>query len=169
MFIAKFNCFLYAKTFPIITNICLGAVRYKESPSITFSASTSPCYTICNVLSEEERGRWQGVWKVSFLKYSIVLTEMFRLKSAGQFWVWCQSVVSWALNVEDLNSWNLFVNSSSSYISRLQWVQIPLEAWMFVCIYSVCVVLCAGTGPVQRVLPTVYRIMKLKKRDQRAV
>jgi hypothetical protein len=26
------------------------------------------------------------------------------------------------------------------------WVRIPLEAWMFVCVYSVCVVLCVGRG-----------------------
>jgi hypothetical protein len=41
-----------------------------------------------------------------------------------------------------------------------------------VCIYSVCVVLCAGRGlttgwsPVQRVLPTVCTIKKLKKRPR---
>jgi hypothetical protein len=28
------------------------------------------------------------------------------------------------------------------------WVRIPLEAWMFVCVYSVCVVLCIGSGLV---------------------
>jgi hypothetical protein len=39
-----------------------------------------------------------------------------------------------------------------------------------VCVYSVCVVLCIGRGlatgsfPVQGVLPTVYRIKKLKKK-----
>jgi hypothetical protein len=26
------------------------------------------------------------------------------------------------------------------------WVRIPLEAWIFVCFYSVCVVLCVGIG-----------------------
>jgi transposase InsO family protein len=49
------------------------------------------------------------------------------------------------------------------------WVQIPLKAWMPVCVYFVCVVLCVGRGLatgwslVQGVLPTVYRIKKLKK------
>jgi hypothetical protein len=39
------------------------------------------------------------------------------------------------------------------------WVRIPLEAWISVCVYSVCVVLCVGSGlatgwsPVQGVLP----------------
>jgi hypothetical protein len=48
------------------------------------------------------------------------------------------------------------------------WVRIPLEAWMYVCVYSVCVVLCVGSGlstgwsPIQGVLPTVNRITKLK-------
>jgi hypothetical protein len=40
---------------------------------------------------------------------------------------------------------------------------------MSVCVYSVCVVLCiasglaTGSSPVQGVLPTVYKIKKLKK------
>jgi hypothetical protein len=39
------------------------------------------------------------------------------------------------------------------------WFRIPHEAWMSVCVYSVCVVLCVGSGlatgwsPVQGVLP----------------
>jgi hypothetical protein len=50
------------------------------------------------------------------------------------------------------------------------WVLIPLEAWKSVCVYSVCVVPCVGSGlatgwsPVQGVLPIVYRIKKLKNR-----
>jgi hypothetical protein len=42
------------------------------------------------------------------------------------------------------------------------WVRIPLEAWMFVCVYSVFVLSCVGSGLatawslVQGVLPTVY-------------
>jgi hypothetical protein len=52
------------------------------------------------------------------------------------------------------------------------WVRITLEAWMSVCVYSVCVVLCVGSGLamgwslVQGALPTVYRIKKLKKRPR---
>jgi hypothetical protein len=52
------------------------------------------------------------------------------------------------------------------------WFRIPLDAWMSVCVYSVCVVLCVGSGfvtgwaPVQGVQPTVYRIKKLKKRSR---
>jgi hypothetical protein len=47
------------------------------------------------------------------------------------------------------------------------WVRIPLEALMFVCVYSVFVLPCVGSGlatdwsPVERVLPTVYKIKKL--------
>jgi hypothetical protein len=50
------------------------------------------------------------------------------------------------------------------------WVRIPLDTWMSVCVYSVCVVLCVGSGrvtswsSVHGVLPTVYRITKLKQR-----
>jgi hypothetical protein len=49
------------------------------------------------------------------------------------------------------------------------WVRIPLKAMMSVCIYSVFVALCVGSGlatgrsPVQGVLLTVYRIKKLKR------
>jgi hypothetical protein len=48
------------------------------------------------------------------------------------------------------------------------WVQIPLDTWMSVCVYSVCVVLCAGSGlvtgwsPIKGVLLTVKKIKKLK-------
>jgi hypothetical protein len=30
--------------------------------------------------------------------------------------------------------------------TQRSWVRIPLEVWRSVCVYSVCVVLCAGTG-----------------------
>jgi hypothetical protein len=46
---------------------------------------------------------------------------------------------------------------------------------MFVCVYSVFVLSCVGRGlvtgwsPVQGVLPTVYRIKKLKKRPRSKV
>jgi hypothetical protein len=56
------------------------------------------------------------------------------------------------------------------------WIRIPLETWMSMCVYSVCVVLCVGSGlamgwsPVQGALPTVYRSNKLKNGQvQRAV
>jgi hypothetical protein len=50
------------------------------------------------------------------------------------------------------------------------WVRIPLEAWLYVHIYSVSVLSCVGNGfatgwsLVQGVLSTVKKIMKLKKR-----
>jgi hypothetical protein len=49
------------------------------------------------------------------------------------------------------------------------YVRIPLEAWMSVCVYSVCVVLCVGRGlatgcsPVQGVLSNVYRLRNWKR------
>jgi hypothetical protein len=52
------------------------------------------------------------------------------------------------------------------------WVRIPLYAWISVCVYSFCVVLCVGSGLAmgwshfQGVLPTLYRIKKLKKRPR---
>jgi hypothetical protein len=50
------------------------------------------------------------------------------------------------------------------------WVRISLEAWMSVCSFCVCAVLCVSSGfatgwsPAEGVLPTVYKITKLKKR-----
>jgi hypothetical protein len=49
------------------------------------------------------------------------------------------------------------------------WVRIPLKAWMCVCNFLCCVVLCVGRGPttgrspVQGVLPTVQQIHKFQK------
>jgi hypothetical protein len=46
-------------------------------------------------------------------------------------------------------------------------VLISLETWMRVCVRSICVALCVGSGlatgrsPVQGVLPTVYRINRI--------
>jgi hypothetical protein len=48
------------------------------------------------------------------------------------------------------------------------WVRILLKAWMCVCDYSVFVLSCvvsglaSGWSPVQEVIPTVYKIKKLK-------
>jgi hypothetical protein len=56
------------------------------------------------------------------------------------------------------------------------WVRISFEAWMSVYFYSVCVVLCVGSGlamcrtHVQGVLPTVYRItVKAARAQERPV
>jgi hypothetical protein len=52
---------------------------------------------------------------------------------------------------------------SSSAWTLGSWVRIPLEAWMFACVYSVSVLsrvgrgLATGWSPVQGVLPTVYK------------
>jgi hypothetical protein len=52
-------------------------------------------------------------------------------------------------------------------------VRIPLKAWMSVYIYCVFAMFCVGRGlgtgssPVQEVLPTVYRIKKLRQRPRR--
>jgi hypothetical protein len=54
---------------------------------------------------------------------------------------------------------------SSSTRTLGSWVRIPFKAWMSVCVYSVCVVgsgLVPGRYPAQGLLPTVYRIKKLK-------
>jgi hypothetical protein len=51
-------------------------------------------------------------------------------------------------------------------------VRIPLKSWMSVGVYSVCAVLCVGSGlatgwsPVQGVLLTVYRLREWKKRPR---
>jgi hypothetical protein len=52
------------------------------------------------------------------------------------------------------------------------WVRTPFKEWMSVCVYSVFVLSCVGSGlaigrsPFQGVLSTVYRINKLKKRPR---
>jgi hypothetical protein len=57
-----------------------------------------------------------------------------------------------------LKAWTVFARSTLG-----SWLRIPLKAWMSLCVYSVCVVLCVGSGlatgwsPVQEVLPTIYR------------
>jgi hypothetical protein len=49
------------------------------------------------------------------------------------------------------------------------WVQIPLKAWMFICVYSVFVLSCVGSGlvmgwsPIQGVLLTVLRLRNWSK------
>jgi hypothetical protein len=56
------------------------------------------------------------------------------------------------------------------------WVRIPLEAWMFVCVYSVLVLTCVGSGLatgwslVQRVLPIlcVCKITEPHKEEAKA-
>jgi hypothetical protein len=47
------------------------------------------------------------------------------------------------------------------------WVLIPLKAWIFVYEFILCVgsSLATGWSPVQGVLPTVYKIKKLKRRS----
>jgi hypothetical protein len=51
------------------------------------------------------------------------------------------------------------------------WVSISLDAWMSMCVYSACVVLCVGRlatswSPIQGVLHTMYRTKKLKMRPR---
>jgi hypothetical protein len=52
------------------------------------------------------------------------------------------------------------------------WVRIPLEAWISLCIYCVCVVLCVGSdlatgsSPIQGVPSTGNRIRNLKKQPR---
>jgi hypothetical protein len=61
---------------------------------------------------------------------------------------------------------------SSLAPSLASWVRILLEAWMSVYVYSVCAVLCVGSGLAtgrslfQGALLSVYRIKKLKKRPR---
>jgi hypothetical protein len=81
------------------------------------------------------------------------------------------------INLSYLPQYNL-LKLSISFFSRSQWPCLrPLKHWDHgfeshsghVLLFCVCVVLCVGSGlstvwsPVQGVLPTVYRIKKLKK------
>jgi hypothetical protein len=79
--------------------------------------------------------------------------------------------VGWRGNETACRSqWPRGLRHELSSPTRRLWsrVRIPLEPWMSVCVYSVYVVLCVGSGLatcwslVQGVLPTVYMIKKLK-------
>jgi hypothetical protein len=87
--------------------------------------------------------------------WSLILREEHRMKVfEKRVFIWCRSQWPRVLRRE----------MSSPPQTLGSWVRIPLEAWMFVCVYSVCAVFCVGSGfvtgwyPVQRVLPTVYRL-----------
>jgi hypothetical protein len=62
--------------------------------------------------------------------------------------------------------------SSPAWTLR-SWARIPLEAWMFVCVYSVFVLSCVSSGlatgwsPIQGVLPTVYKCKVTEPRKRR--
>jgi hypothetical protein len=64
----------------------------------------------------------------------------------------------WVIAVFRPSQWPRVLRHEPSSPARTMgsWVRIPLMAWMSVC----------GWSPVQRVLPTVHRIKKLKKRPK---
>jgi hypothetical protein len=73
-----------------------------------------------------------------------------------------------------LSQWPRCLEHKLSLLARtlVSWVRITLKAWMSVCVYYVFLLFCIGSGlatdwsPVQRVLPIVCRIKKLKKRPR---
>jgi hypothetical protein len=113
-------------------------------------------YYLNSVVSPEW---WQWLWwRLNICEWCIVFDWIVIILYT---WTWFQSRSQWPCGLK---------NELSSPARTLGLcVRIPLEAWMSVCVYSVCVVLCVGSGlamcwsPVQGVLQTVYRITKLKK------
>jgi hypothetical protein len=65
-------------------------------------------------------------------------------------------------------AWNVFDLSDT----RILWVRIPLEAWMSICLYSVHMLSCEGSGletgwsHVQGVLPSVHKINKFRSSSE---
>jgi hypothetical protein len=82
--------------------------------------------------------------------------------------VFRSSILSREHNWSVRSQWSRALRHEPSSIARTlgSWAQIPLKAWMCVCVrlFCVCVVLCVGSvlatgwSPVQEVLPTVYRL-----------
>jgi hypothetical protein len=64
--------------------------------------------------------------------------------------------------------------TSSSAWTLGSWVRIPIEAWVFVCVYSVFVLSCVGSGLatgwslVQGVLPIVYKCKNTEPHKEEA-
>jgi hypothetical protein len=64
-------------------------------------------------------------------------------------------------------AWTVFARSNAGIVGSN-----PTQGWMSVCVYSVFMLSCVGSGlatgwsPVRGVLPTVCRIKKLKKRPR---
>jgi hypothetical protein len=98
--------------------------------------------------------------------FLLYLTILFRLPRSGNVYfhfvsyIWTSFRSQWPRCLRH--------EQSSSTWTLGSWVRIALEAWISVYVYSVCDVLCEGSGlatdwsPVQGVLPTVRRIRKLK-------
>jgi hypothetical protein len=88
----------------------------------------------------------QSIWNYISISNHVIGLELFKLPK-------CRSQWPRGLRHEP----------SSSTQTLGSWVRIPLEPWMSVYVYSVCLVLCVGTGlmtswaRVQGVLPTLYR------------
>jgi hypothetical protein len=76
------------------------------------------------------------------------------MKNEYQFF----SVVT-KLSVGDKNDWpsqwprGLRLEPSSPARTLGSWIRIPFEAWMSECVYSVCAVLCAGSGLGDGLIP----------------
>jgi hypothetical protein len=93
------------------------------------------------------------------------ISRLFRTCSTGSGLI-CDSVGGlWPITVAARSK--LWPSSPAETLGS--WARIPLEAWMSVRLFCVCVVLCVVSGLargwclVQGVLPTVYKVKRLKK------
>jgi hypothetical protein len=117
------------------------------------------------------------VWKCWVLEYQ----DDFTVVAAKKLYLLYPATHSEAGHWESVGQWDphsrlrrprrLRYELSSPARTFGSWFQIPLKAWMSVSVYSVCVVLCVGSGlatgwsPAQGVLHTAYKIKKLRKRS----
>jgi hypothetical protein len=85
---------------------------------------------------------WQSD-RSDFLKISAVTVLM---GAYGKRWFMQQKIIISAEFGTGLSQWPRGVRHELSAPARTlgSWVRIPLETWMSVCVYSVCVVLCDG-------------------------
>jgi hypothetical protein len=88
-----------------------------------------------------------------------------------KFLVWCTGMLGKFTFHHRRKPWSITVTAWSkawtTFAARTlgSWARIPLEAWMSVRLFRICVVLCLGSGlatgwsSVQGVLPTAYRLI----------
>jgi hypothetical protein len=68
-------------------------------------------------------------------RYNVHFRDAYRMFEGDKFF-WVRSQRTLGLRHE----------LSSLARTLCSWVRIPLKAWISVCVYSVCVVLCVGSG-----------------------
>jgi hypothetical protein len=135
--------------------------RWRVSRKISVSE-----YLLNNILDFSLQGitMWRACAWISFrlLCNGMQIIDELQIKKVAHV----LSTVIWVANQINCRSqWprGLRHEMSSPAWTLGSWVRIPLEAWMFVCVYSVFVLSCVSSGLatgwslVQGVLPTLYK------------